>query len=288
MRKRNSPTARTRALGLALAALAATAAAQEPPPGTEIYLAEVEGDRLGDAQRLTERPGYDNQPHFQPDGDAFWFTRIESGQADIYAMDLVTRSEKQVTETPLSEYSPTPSPNGGIAVVRVEADGAQRLWEFEIDGSNERLLFPELEPVGYFDWIDGNRVAAFLLGDTFTLQVATPGQPARVVADDIGRTIRRLPDGTVAYLDKARTPFRIVSFSTEDDTHRTLAEMPGEGEDFAVGPDGRLWAGVDGRILVHGSEGWVEAADFSGAGILGITRMAVSPNGSRLLFVAAE
>ena len=44
-------------------------------------------------------------------------------------------STTRVTNTPESEYSPTVTPDGAhISVIRVEADGTQRLWRFTIDG----------------------------------------------------------------------------------------------------------------------------------------------------------
>ena len=42
---------------------------------------------------------------------------------------------RRVTNTPESEYSPTVTPDGAhISVIRVEADGTQRLWRFTLDG----------------------------------------------------------------------------------------------------------------------------------------------------------
>ena len=41
------------------------------------------------AVRVTDRPGYDNQPHFPPGERMILFTAIDSlGQADIWSFDL--------------------------------------------------------------------------------------------------------------------------------------------------------------------------------------------------------
>jgi hypothetical protein len=81
-----------------------------------------------------------------------------SGTTDIFRWDPKSNSVTRVTRTPESEYSPTPfgdwSGATGFCAVRVEADSTQRLWRFDLDGSNPRLVVSEVDSVGYFAWID--------------------------------------------------------------------------------------------------------------------------------------
>ena len=65
---------------------ATTLQAQDAPPATEIYLADVASDgRIGQAVNISQHAGYDNQPAFSKDGQTIWFTRFDDGQTDIWA-----------------------------------------------------------------------------------------------------------------------------------------------------------------------------------------------------------
>src|SRR6476659_4671772 len=106
-------------IGLGAAPLAAQA-----PPGTDIYLvrlAERQGKLVAEeVKNVTNRPGYDNQPHFSPDGKTLFFTSVRDGQSDIYRIDLASGAVTPFTNTPESEYSATVMPGGKeIAVIRV-------------------------------------------------------------------------------------------------------------------------------------------------------------------------
>src|SRR5258705_12870036 len=162
-------------VAVACAAALQTAA---PPPDTEIYLAplSMSGGRLtvGLPVNITSSPGYDNQPSFAPDGRSVLFTSLRGGaQTDIYRYDIAAGRVERVTNTPESEYSPTESPDGAhISVIRVEADGAQRLWRFTMDGTQPELVLADVKPVGYHAWGDDHTLALFVLGRPATLQIA--------------------------------------------------------------------------------------------------------------------
>ena len=82
------------------------------PPDTEIFLAPLTPGatpRVGAPVNITRSPGYDNQPSFTPDGRAILFTSMRGGtQTDIYRYDVASGETARVTNTPESEYSPTP------------------------------------------------------------------------------------------------------------------------------------------------------------------------------------
>jgi hypothetical protein len=269
----------------------------QAPPGTDIWLATLTHGANGElgiegATNVTQRPGYDNQPFFLPDGSAFLYTVIdEAGQADIWRYDLTSGQASQVTHTtPESEYSPTPTPwRGGFSVVRVEADSTQRFWHFDDDGADPTLLFPDVEPVGYHAWADDTTAVLYVLGDPPTLHVAHLGGGAGpAAARDVGRSVRRIPGGNDVS-DVQRRP----DGSTEI---RRLHPVPGtselliagvQGGDFhAWTPDGVLLQAHEGHVYGWrpGAAEWSEIADLSASGIR-ITRIAVSPDGSRIALV---
>ena len=124
---------------------------------------------------ITNSPGYDNQPSFTPDGGGILFTSIRGGgtQTDIYRYSVAAGTSARVTDTPESEYSPTMTPDGAhISVIRVESDGAQRLWRFTLDGRAPELVLADVKPVGYHAWTDDHTLALFVLGSPATLQIA--------------------------------------------------------------------------------------------------------------------
>ena len=166
-------------------------------PDTEIYLAELawhpHGPIMGEPRNITRRAGYDNQPKFMPDGRSLVYSSIRDGvQSDIYHYLIDEDQAVAYALTAESEYSPTPMPDGsGISVVRVEADGTQRLWRFPAANAQPGVLFPDARGVGYHAWLPGGQVAMFIVPEHATrpptLLLAGPGAgEARTIAEATG------------------------------------------------------------------------------------------------------
>ncbi len=147
------------------------------PPASDIFIVEVTSHngkmKLGQPVKINASVGYNNQPSFTSDGQSIFYTWIRDKQADIYRYDLRGGTPTEITKTPESEYSPTLMPDGqSISVVRVEADGTQRLWRFPLAGGAPSLILEKIKPVGYHLWIDDHTLALFILGKPNTLQIA--------------------------------------------------------------------------------------------------------------------
>ena len=271
----------------------------QAPPATEIYLADlrvIQGRvTIGTPLNVTNRPGYDNQPAFLPDGRTILYTSVRDSQADIYRYDIERRASRAVTQTPESEYSPTPLPDKvGFSVIRVEADSTQRLWAFDLDGTHARVVLDSIKPVGYHAWGDDHTLILFVLGSPATLQIAdgsAPGARGEVLARDIGRSLQRIP-GRPAVSFLQRDSLRGPSLQEVDvHTRRVtpLVTTPVGTEFFAWTPDGiALTAGGTKLYQWDPRRGgaWQEIADFASAGLSNITRLAVSAKGDRLAIVA--
>jgi hypothetical protein len=292
---------------IAAIAFAPDAASQAPrgPASTDIYLAPLSTRRgrlvVGAPVNVTRRPGYDNQPAFTRDGQALLYTAIGGdGQADIYRYDLRTKSSRRVTSTPESEYSPTIYSDGTrFSVVRVEADSTQRLWSFRLDGSDPRLVFEQLKPVGYHAWVDTTTVALFVLGSPNTLLLAdTRTGRADTVARDVGRSLVSLPNGggfsfTQRMQDSSWILTAVDVRQTRGGRHSMLlpvARMP-RGADYVVWlAPARAITGSGSKLflLTHdrGPLAWEELADFSRYRIGRISRLALSPDLKSLAIVA--
>ena len=270
--------------------------------GTEVYLADLYTDMIphvGPPTNISDNTGYDNQPSFLPDGSGLLFTSNRDGkQTDIYRYDLATKALTQLTRTPESEYSPIVTPDRkSFSVIRVEADGAQRLWRFDLDGSNPRLVLETVKPVGYHVWIDETRLALFVLGgqgQPSTLQLAdTKTGQAQVIESGIGRSLLIRPGtGTVTFVSKpAGGRWIIKELDPRTRAAPTLTETVDNNmsEDYAWQPDGALIMASGTKLFswVAGRGTWQELADLSSAGLGRITRLAVSPKEPlKLAFVA--
>lgn len=289
-------------LALALQATPpASAQPAAPPPATEVYVAVIEPStdgnvRLGTPENISRNPGYDNQPYFVAGGDRLLFTSMRDGrQTDIYAYAIGSRALKQLTWTPTSEYSPTPAPGGRVSVIRVEADGTQRLWAFPADGGEPSLVLQAVKPVGYHAWADEKTLVLFVLGEPPTLQVAdaTTGH-SEIVGQRPGRCLARTPGGKVSFVQKGpgKEPWQIVELDAATRRTTPVTDTLEGREDYAWLPDGRLLMASGSTIFLWGKDNrvkvWQEIADLSSAGIGNITRLAVSPDGKRLAFVADE
>jgi hypothetical protein len=185
-----------------------------PPPSTDIYELSFDGTLAGlknaTVAAVAIERGYDNQPFYTTDGAAILFTANRDGkQMDIYEFDRRTRAVRRLVSTPEGEYSPTMTPDGqGFSVIRVEADSTQRLWRFDRNGSNPRLVLADIKPVGYHAWIDDDQLALFVLGQPATLQHARVSTgKATIVAQNIGRSVQRIPNTTmISFVHREAAP----------------------------------------------------------------------------------
>ncbi|MFN8356990.1 MAG: serine hydrolase [Spirosomataceae bacterium] len=267
-------------------------------PDTDIYLAELtkEGTRIGIAnpQNVTKRKGYDNQPSFTPDSKRILYTAMQAdGQTDIWTYDLAKRSNTALTHTPEGEYSPTVMPDGKhFSVIRVEADKTQRLWKFELkSGGNPSLVLPSIKPVGYHCWFGADSLALFVLGQPNSLQVARVSQDqAQVITQSIGRSLHRIPkQAAVSFVRKTSpTVWNIERLDMKTLQISPIVQTLEGSEDCVWTPNGVLLMAKGAKLYQFDptqDKTWVEVADLSKLGLSQITRLAVSPDGTKLAFV---
>ena len=275
------------------------AAPPAAPPDTDIWLASVAlrgTPAVSRASNITASPGYDNQPSFTPDGSAILFTSNRGGtQTDIYRYVIASGATTRVTNTPESEYSPTVTPDGAhISVVRVESDGTQRLWRFTLDGGSPELVLDRVKPVGYHAWVDDRTLALFVLGSPATLQLAdTRAGTADEIARGIHRSVLRVPrSGTVSYVDvdeDGSLMVRELDPKTKMKTTLVAAVAGAKEADLAWTPDGVLLMAEKDVLYSwkRDDAAWKRVADLAALAMHGVTRIAVSPKGDRIAFVAA-
>ena len=169
----------------------------------------------GSVERLTDSPSYDDQAAFSPDGRQLVFvtTRVD-GTADLWTMDLYTRTARALTSGPGGDFRPSWSPDGRW--IAFSSDRSSNLpfahgrWEHlhlvdiyivHPDGSGLKRITEHGGFCGSPKWAaDSRRVIAYCMTAEQTLdnRRAAPEHPedTRIVAIDIDTGLASdLPSG---------------------------------------------------------------------------------------------
>jgi len=108
-------------------------------PAMELFTADLDG---GDLRRLTQRPGYDAECSFSPDGGRILFVSDADGDPDIYVMAADGSDPVQLTDSAGYDGGPFYSPDGrwiAYRTDRVEKDLLQ-IHVMRADGSGDRAV----------------------------------------------------------------------------------------------------------------------------------------------------
>lgn len=273
----------------------------QPFPGFDIYLAErVETDGPVEfklAGAAIDRPGYDNQPYFLPHENGILYTSQRDGrQTDIYYWEGDADREEQLTATESSEFSPTLMPDGShFSSVLIEEDGStQRLWQYDLVSSgNRKVLFLDIEPVGYHAWLDDNRVALFIVGEPLTLHIADLGAGTSVqIAENIGRSLHKVPGKkTLSFVDKSVDNQWVISeYNLDSGSFANLFETLSGSEDFVWLDTQTILMAQEKKLFSRAvrEAAWQLAGDYSDSLPGNITRLALNGDGTLLALVVAE
>jgi hypothetical protein len=241
---------------------------------------------------ITSRKGYDNQPFFINNHQLLYTAGIGS-QTDIMRYDVKSHKANQLTNTPESEYSPTLTLDGKyFSTVRVEKDSTQRLWKSPLHGGKPTLVTPNVDSIGYHCWIDANTLALFILTKPFSLQIVNirTGM-VRKVAGNIGRCTARIPGEnaiSLVVMETATTGV-IKKLNLKDFSITTITKTYGESEDYAWTPSGTLITGHNGILYKFNpktDKDWKMVTDLNNTPIKNFGRIAISPDGKRIVLVS--
>jgi len=247
------------------------------------------------------RNGYNNHPAFLNETELLVSASMPGQeQPDLYALNLLTKERIRMTDTEPGEYSPRLMPDQyNFSAIRMEylpKDTIIRLWQFPFDrSSNGRPIFADKYNIGYYTWLNSRDIVLF--------KVQTPNQlvltdlysgQETVIASNVGRCFMPGDRGTLLYqqiqpdggLDIMAYDAR--AYTIEQKYRKIVAGLPGS-QDFAVLQDGSLLAASNSELYQYQpgkDETWQKIADLSTYDIKGISRIVISPNGTRIAIVA--
>ena len=270
------------------------------PPQPEIYVADLsvfdDLHYLGPLQKITNGTNsYDNQLMFTPDSRSLLYTTEhgdgERVQTEIHRYYLSSRRETRITRTDESEYAPAPVPGDrAFSAIRVEPDSTQRLWRFTMQGMDGEALFRNLNSVRSHAWGNESTVLLYVLGDPPTVRIGdlTTGQ-SEVVARGVGRSMNKIPNRNAWSFVERISPVQARISEVNIGTREVRPIIPtfGGGEFHAWTPEGVLLMVLGSVIYQWDPEvdlDWRRVVDLEDT-VLTVTRIAVSPDGSKIAIV---
>lgn len=270
----------------------------QQPPGSEIYLFDLtvkkNSVQLSNPKNITNRTGYDNQPHFHPEKPLVYFSSAdETGRTDIMVYNHETGQTKKLTNTSEREYSPTVTPDRKFISCIIQRDnGAQDLAKYPINGGEPVVIIDNLT-IGYHAWIADDLLVLFVLGRPNTLRLyAISEKKDWVLAENIGRSLHRIP-GTndVSFIDKQGTQWLIKKYNHKTGSIETITPTLPNREDMAWTRDGKILMsdGADLYFIKSGKDSlWGRVIIPTGMEISGITRLAINASSSKIAVVVDE
>ena len=215
-----------------------------------------------DMHKLTEGPFDDREPVFSPDGKTLAFSSDRSGNYDIWTLDIATGAMKQVSSHAREDRLPTWSPDGARIAYSGGQGMASAIYVVDLSTGQESLL----------KQADG-RAEAPSFGPS--------GQLAYVVQDDTGSHLAI--DGKIVSGKENVFPFRISwdqaggYFYVSDGKIRRGGAKAASTIDFAATLE------VVKPSYKRAKRDWDSTAPRKA---LGIVHPRISPDGSRIAFVA--
>ena len=264
---------------------------------TEVYLMDLsfgaEKFELSNFRNISNDDGYDSQPSFQSNNLVI-FAGNNGGQTDIAQYNI--RFDKKFwyhEGSASSQYSPQRIPNSeNVLSVHLDSTGYQRLFHHHITLGNYEEAHPDLR-VAYFAMYNENLLVGSVLGDDgLDLVVANLETKAvDTLAYNAGRSYHRVPDSksmSYTYVNEEGN-HDIYQLDMSSFESFFVTQLPIDVKDHIWLNDSTLLIGSGAKLFLYdlfGEDRWIEVADLSEYGIDNITRMAVSPDGDKLVFVA--
>ena len=264
-------------------------------PKSEIWLFQLtkKNNQLTYSKPLniTNNVGYNNQPCFSSDGKFIYYSRTcNLNQVDIYKYEVLKKITINLTNSEVSEYSPNLLPDGSsFSSVVVEKDSAQRIWQFQIDGTFYKILHEQTDSIGYYCWLNSDTMLYYKLTKPHSLRCLNVRTNEDVwICNDPTRSFKKITNTSqfiYAIKDSTGLQFRIYNPVLRKST--SYAFRFGLHEDFIWHDEFGL-VKSEGASLIRYNEikgTWEELISFAHLGINNITRFVFDKNTKQLALV---
>ena len=118
------------------------------PTGKIVYTCQIKGEEIciinADGSRwrqLTNFPSGSNYASLSPDGNTVVFVGRETGQAEVYALDLSTGELDQLTRFKKDVGAPEISPDNQLIAFTYRRDNIAEVWLMNRDGSDPKVFY---------------------------------------------------------------------------------------------------------------------------------------------------
>ena len=266
--------------------------------GTEVYVANLDLSpdslKINEIINISENEGYDNQPSFFSD-DKILFASTRNNQTDIALYDISDKTTIWLSNTPNgSEYSPLKiSGRDAVSAVRLDEDGLQRLYEYDLKTGNSKVLLADLK-VGYHVWFSSDIiVCTVLIENRMDLVVYNLKENTHYTAHkNVGRSLHKIPNTKlISFIAKDGENSTITSLNPNSIETDIIVTLEGDSEDVAWTKDGSLITAYNKYLLAFKPSidtEWRSFFEFQQTDIHGLSRLAISPNGKYLSFVSKD
>ncbi|WP_053990343.1 DUF6265 family protein [Mangrovimonas sp. TPBH4] len=264
-------------------------------PNTDVFLFDLNHSsgklELSNIQNISNKEGYDNQPSFL-DNNILVFSSTRNGQTDIAQYNLKTGETTWLCNTEGSEYSPIKIPGQkAFSAINLGLDNSQKLYSYNLNDDSSEILIDNLL-IGYHAWKDKNTLfLAVLEPDMLSLvEYNLKHHKADTIQRNIGRSLLNIPNSNlISYVSKEKPQWEIRSFNPKTNKSSLIAQTLPNSEDLVWLEDGSILMAKNEDIYhlnpKQGKE-WVQIASLKELNLHNITRMAVSPDGTKLALVA--
>jgi len=266
-------------------------------PETDVWLFKLGTDKdknlqFIEANNISNRKGYDNQPSFSPDGKKlFYVSMVENQQTDIVSYDLKRKKITSVTRTDESEYSPVNYLNNEtLSAVVVEKDSAQRIHFIDVlTGNHTKRL--DIDSIGYYHFVNSDTVVYYKLTAPHSLRFyVQSSKEDKLICTSPTRSIKKI--NRHEFLFGIKDSLKVVYYRYDFLLRKAekLAQAPVEADDALWHKQWGLMISDKDKILRYdkASNIWITHFDLSTFGLKKITRFAFDEQGKYLAVTENE
>jgi hypothetical protein len=264
-------------------------------PNTDIFLFDLNTKNgvfeLSNINNISNNEGYNNQPSFL-DNNTIFYAGTRKGQTDIVKYTISYDSKIYINLTEGSEYSPLKIPNQkAVSAIRLDKDGAQKLYKYSLRNGESEVLVEDII-IGYHVWYNENILVSSVLENggmsLYTTNFNT--KENYKVETKVGRSLHEIPNtNLVSFISKKNDSLWDIK-SLDPISYKTksiMTTLPNS-EDMCWLHNGTILMGKEDvlyKFKLNNDKDWIKVTSLKNYGITNITRLTVSPDGTKLALV---